>query len=313
MMSTNVSMPRIVSQSDQGVKRSRDGVQVQNDSIDGDSSLAQANNSSSESIPAGGKADAPSSKGKRKGASKANAAKASSANTQPLAPEARQLPLSTQQLGAMQSSAEQSPSSATNMSLPDADTSSALFGDPFGSKTPQAVPRARMPSLSGASGIPASLSFGLMSPSVAAQWGNQNEHDYLQGPHSQAGGSMYQGVPAITPSIFDNLGLPGTTEEMMAANIGDLSGVHQYGYGPGGSSAGLGGNGDMFGGMDRYYTDNQGGQGGMDGGASSHANTPQSDGSSGLANYAFELLQKQSVWNLDQDSLNMLNQRRRAQ
>ncbi|SPO19755.1 related to transcriptional activator acu-15 [Ustilago trichophora] len=310
MTSTHVSVSRNASQTEQGIKRSRDGAEVEEGKIEHEPSSAghsgaQAANNASDSIAKGG----------RKGQSKTIAAHSGSADGQPLAPEARQLPLSTVQLASMtpQSSAEQSPSSGNHDGKPTAqrgaDENQVLFGDPFGPRTPQPAPRARMPSLSGASGIPASLSLGLVTPS-ATQWVNGAEHDYLQGPHSQS--TSFQSVPAITPSIFDNFGLPGSSDDIMAANIGNMPDMSQFGFAAGGNS-GFGVNGDVFSGLDQFYT-GQNVQGNHESnGQGSHANTPQSDGSNGLANYAFELLQKQSVWNLDDDSLTFLQQRGQQQ
>lgn len=305
MLSTHVSMPRNASQSEQGLKRSRDGSLVEDDTSSTQPASAQSE----------AKAGGSSGKAGRKTQNKAVAAHSGSTDGQPLAPEARQLPLSTVQLASTtpQSSAEQSPSSGNNDNLPfghaDANSNQVLFGDPFGPRTPQPAPRARMPSLSGASGIPASLSFGLMTPS-AVQWGNVADTDYLQGPHSQA--AAYQPVPAITPSIFDNLGLPSGSDDMMGSNTGDVPDMSQFNFATGGNAL----NADFFGSLDQYYPGTGQNQGQPNNDAKdrdSHANTPQSDGSNGLASYAFELLQKQSVWDLDEDSLNLLQQRGQRQ
>lgn len=193
------------------------------------------------------------------------------------------------------------------MPFAESDAQATFFGDPFDPKTPQAAPRGRMPSLGGASGIPASLSFGLMTPS-AANWGNMAQNYYMQEPHSQAHAS--QTLPAITPSIFDNLGLPAGSNGFMGTNVGDMSDMAQFGFGAEGE-AGLGVNGDICGNLDRYYT-GMDGQGVSTNGENttqgSQINMTQSDSSNGLTNYAFELLQKQSVWNLDEESLNFLQQ-----
>ncbi|KAJ1030501.1 hypothetical protein NDA16_001410 [Ustilago loliicola] len=312
MTSTHVSVSRNGSYGEQGIKRSRDGEEVQDDQLEEESSSMQP------STTAGKKADGSTGENGRKAQDKAKLAHGGSADGQPLAPEARQLPLSTQQLASMtlRSSAEQSPSSANNeeksMPFADSDAQSVLFGDPFGRKTPQPAPRARMPSLSGASGIPASLSFGLMTPSVA-NWGNMAQNDYLQGPHSQA--SAYQPLPAITSSIFDNLSLPAGQGGFMAGNVGDMSDMSQFGFGAGAES-GLSADGDMFGSLDRYYTGTDGqvmSTTGDNTTQGSQTNTSQSDGSSGLTSYAFELLQKQSVWNLDEESLKFLQQQGQRQ
>lgn len=278
MRSTSVSVPRNSSVSEQGVKRSRDGSELQ----DTESSTQSAFQADAE------------------GTAKAQA------------PEVRQLPLSTQQLASMTaaSSAEQSPSSATDSKLPpqaDFSANPSFFGgEYYGPKTPQAAPRARMPSLSGASGIPASLSFGLISPSIA-QWGNTANTDYMQGPHSQA--AAYQSIPAVTPSIFDNFSLPSGPDDVMASNFGDMSDMSQFGFAAGGAPA-YGGNGNGYGGnLDRFYQ----GQEGQSGQGSNEVATPQSDSSNGLTSYAFELLQKQSLWTLDPEALNILQQRGQQQ
>lgn len=300
MTSTHVVVPRNSSSGEQGIKRSRDGEEVPDDKIDEDLS------SSKSSATTRKKADG---RNGSKTQSKSDKAHGGSADGQPLAPEARQLPLSTQQLASMtpRSSSEQSPSSAYNegnaMPFADSDTQSALFGDPFGPKTPQPAPRARMPSLSGASGIPASLSFGLMTPSVT-NWGNLAQNDYLHGPHSQA--SAYQPLPAITPSIFDNLSLPAGAAGFMG-DFSDMSDVGQFGFGTGAES-GLGANGNMFGGLDGYYSGNDGQRVPTTGDNTTQGSNTPSDGSNGLTSYAFELLQKQSVWNLDEESLSFLQQ-----
>ena len=156
MLSTHLIVPRSASQSEQGIKRSRDGSQVFED---------------------GQKQEAESTAQTRKASSKTEAAHKGSRDGQPLAPEARQLPLSTQQLASVtpqSSSNEPSPPSATQDRSQNhlADDASTFNGKPFEPRTPQSAPRARMPSFSGASGIPASLSFGLMTPSSAAHWGH---------------------------------------------------------------------------------------------------------------------------------------------
>ena len=91
----------------------------------------------------------------------------------------------------------------------------------------------------------------------------------------------------------------------MQATVGDMPDMSQFAFANDASAGGFGANatagGDMFGGsLDQFYAA-QNGQGSGD--------TPQSDGSGGLASYAFELLQNQSVWNLDDDSLRLLQQR----
>ena len=310
MASTHVSVPRNASHSEQGVKRSRDGSEVQETNVENEQVAEQLLKAESDDKAAENKA---TGKGKRKSQGKLETAHAGSADGQPLAPEARQLPLSTLQLASMtphsSNSAEQSPSSATDGRLGtqmDSSANQAFFTDPFGPTTPQAAPRARMPSLSGASGIPASFSFGLMTPS-ASNWGTGGGNDYMQGPHSQA--SAYQSVPAVTPSIFDNLGLPSGSDDMMASNFGDMSDLSQFGFGAGGTS-GMGMNGNTYDGLDRFYNGQSAKnfQANHDGGGQ-QADTPQSDSSNGLTNYAFELLQKQSLWNLDENALLLLQQR----
>ncbi|SPC65121.1 related to transcriptional activator acu-15 [Ustilago sp. UG-2017b] len=305
MTSTHVTVPRNSSFNEQGTKRSRDGEEVQ------DGQLEEETSSALSSARNGKKSDA--STGKIGTKANGKIAHGGSVDDQPLAPEARQLPLSTQQLASMtpRSSAEQSPSSANNdsntMPFAESDAQATFFGDPFDPKTPQAAPRARMPSLGGASGIPASLSFGLMTPS-AANWGNMAQNYYMQEPHSQAHAS--QTLPAITPSIFDNLGLPAGSNGFTGTNVGDMSDMAQFGFGAEGE-AGLSVNGNICGNLDRYYT-GMDGQGVSTNGENttqgSQINIPQSDSSNGLTNYAFELLQKQSVWNLDEESLNFLQQ-----
>ncbi|CBQ67503.1 related to transcriptional activator acu-15 [Sporisorium reilianum SRZ2] len=295
MNSTHVSVPRSASQSEQGIKRSRDGAEVQ------DVKLQDAMRS--QDATSGGAAGEQTHKGR----SKAEAAHAGSGDGQPLDPEARQLPLSTQQLASLtpQSSNEQSPRFTTmdghlHFSQP---ADGQLASDAFGAKTPQATHTARMRTLSGASGLPASLSFGLMTPSAGAHWGaGVTEADYLSGPHSSA----YPAVPAVTPSIFDNLGLGAGVDDAMQGAVGSMPDMSQFAFANDPAAAAVaggafgGGAGDVFGGsLDQFYA----------AGANGRADTPKSDGSSGLASYAFELLQNQSVWSLDDDSLNLLQQR----
>lgn len=307
MTSTHVSVPRNVSQTEHGIKRARDGSAVEDALAPVESAIEPSANATEQ------RASESAGNEGRKAQNRVVVAHSGSVDGQPLAPEARQLPLTTVQLASMtpQSSAEQSPSSGNpdgkSLARTDANGPQDVFGDPFGPRTPQPAPRARMPSLSGASGIPASLSFGFMTPS-AAHWGNGAESDYLQGPHSQA--SAYQSVPAVTPSIFDNLGLSGGADDIMAANMGDLTDMSQFSFA--GAGDGLGAS-DMFSGLDQFNM-GQSVQGNSDGnGQGSHGHTPQSDSSNGLASYAFELLQKQSVWNLDDDSLQLLQQRGKRQ
>lgn len=308
--STHVAVPKTGTQPEQGVKRSSDGVEVSDIKTEDDSVSAL----SAQGGPIADRASGFKRKGARMPRSKVEAAHAGSQSDQPVGLEARQLPLSTLQLASMtpQSGSDHSPVSGnidTHHFQPQADdinrSNQSFFGiDPSGPKTPQPVPRARMPSLSGASGLPPSLSFGLMTPSTTAQWGvGGADADYLNGPHSQA--STYQPLPAVTPSIFDNLSLPGSAEEIMSTSMADMPPFAFSNEVPG-ANVGMNGE-DIFGGpLDRYYT-NQGASGG--GGE----DPLQSDGSSGFVNYAFDLLQKQSVWNLDDDSLTLLQQRAQKQ
>ncbi|CDU23715.1 related to transcriptional activator acu-15 [Sporisorium scitamineum] len=298
MTSTHVVVPRSASQSEQGTKRSRDGAEVQDVKVED-----EVSSKAMQGEAAGGSAGRQAQKER----SKAEAAHAGSQDGQPLSPEARQLPLSTQQLASLtpQSSNDQSPRSATldggQLHFSQAGEASA---DPFGPKTPQAAQTARMRTLSGATGLPASLSFGLMTPSGGAAWGTGvTEADYLSGPLS----APYLAVPAVTPSIFDNLGLGGGgVDDVMHGNVGSMPDMSQFAFSEAAAAgAGFGGAaGDVFGGsLDQFYAaQGNGGQG----------DTPTSDGS-GLASYAFELLQNQSVWNLDDDSLNLLQQRSQQQ
>ncbi|SPO43119.1 related to transcriptional activator acu-15 [Moesziomyces antarcticus] len=306
MSSTQTSVTRQAS-NDQGIKRSRDGSEVVDVKVEGDAPWAQASRPTNSGTS---KAASAPGKGHHKAPVKSASPEALGASAQPLAPEARQLPLSTLQLASMtpQSSAEQSPSSATDANP--RPTAEAALVDPFGPKTPQPPQRARIPSLSGASGIPAALSFGFLTPS-GGNWAPGMEADYLQGPHAQMG---YQSMPSITPSIFDNLNLPPSTDEMLPPNVSNLAGMSQFNYGASSNGTnGLGVQGDAYGNFGRYYGGGDNALGASQGPEEARAqtgdvNTPQSDGSNGLASYAFELLQKQSVWNLDDDSLSFLQQ-----
>ncbi|SNX81420.1 related to transcriptional activator acu-15 [Melanopsichium pennsylvanicum] len=309
MASTHVLVPRSFSQTEQGTKRSRDSQASEDVRVEHEVSAAQPSNNAARN-----EVNDPPGKAKSELHGEAIVAHSGSANGQPLAPEARQLPLSTLQLASMTpQSTEQSPSSAGNnectaAAQTEAVNNQAMFGDPFWLSTPRPVPRGRVSSVSFASGIAAPLSFGLMTPS-ASHWGSSGDgSDYLQGPLSQM--SNYQSVPAVTPSMFDNLRLSGGSDEFMPANIGGTSDMSQFGFMPN-PGAGPGVNGDVFSGLDQYFAgQNQANPANGEGhGQSSHANTPQSDGSNGLASYAFELLQKESVWNLDDESLSFLQQR----
>lgn len=314
MTSTHVSMPRNASHWEQGVKRSHDGSVMQDDvKAEGESTSTHGDVGNHETTSHGN-----SSQPGRKSRGKANTAHLGSADGQPLAPEARQLPLSTLQLASMtpQSSAELSPSSGNadgKSAFPnERNVQQELVGDVFGARTPQPRSRSRIPSVSGGTGIPASLSFGLLTPS-ASQWVNSGGAEYHGGLDSQA--SSYQSIPAVTPSIFDNLGLSGGSDDMMAANIGAMADLSQFNLGANGAP-GLGANGGMFESLDQYYPGSGNGHGvqGVNGdgtGQDTHTDTPQSDGSNGLTSYAFELLQKQSVWSLDDDSLNLMQQHSR--
>ncbi|TKY90139.1 hypothetical protein EX895_000137 [Sporisorium graminicola] len=305
MASTHVSVPRSVSQTEHGVKRSRDGAEVHDVQVEDEATSAKQ----TQDVAAGGKS---SGKQARQGRSKAETAHAGGEDGHPLSPEARHLPMSTQQLASLtpQSSDEHSPRSAKNLSLGQAGNGQAVNGsDPFGPKTPQPSQSARMRTLSGATGLPASLSFGLMTPSAGVHWGtNLTEPDYLNGPHS---GVYSQSIPAVTPSIFDNLGLSGGVDDVMQASVGNMPDMSQFGFANSPAATGVAGfggaAGDVFGGgLEQFYAAGAQGVGGS-------GDTPNSDGSGGLASYAFELLQNQSVWNLDDDSLNLLQQRSRQQ
>uniref|UniRef100_V5F2R6 Zn(2)-C6 fungal-type domain-containing protein n=2 Tax=Kalmanozyma brasiliensis (strain GHG001) TaxID=1365824 RepID=V5F2R6_KALBG len=271
MAATHVVVPRSDSQSEQGTKRSRDGADAQEVKLEDEPSVAVPEASTR---PGGA-----SRRGSRKSKSKVDAAYTGRRDQQPLAPEARQLPLSTSQLAVMtpQSHSEPSPRSATLDSVA-WQNGGNVFGETVGLKTPQPAGRARMPSLSGASG----LAFGLMTPSLATGWGVPGDTDYLHGPHSQS--TSFQNIPAVTPSIFDSLGLPGNADDLMQGGMPDMS---QFAFPD--DAAAMGAN------FDHYYPPGQ----------TTSGDTPQSDSSSGLASYAFELLQNQSVY----DSLNLMQQR----
>lgn len=310
MTSTHVVVPRAGGPSEQGVKRSRDGAEVEGVKVEDVSPSFSSAQGGANTEPA----DENKGKGTRQSRNTDQAAYSDSQDDgKPPELEARRLPLSTFQLASMtpQSSSEQSPVSgnpdASNLQSttnPSGNNQSFFSADPFGPRTPQPAQRGRMPSLSGASGIPASLSFGLLTPSTASQWGIGGGDDYLQGAHSQA--SAYQPLPAVTPSIFDNLGLSSSSDDLLPTSMGGMS---QFGFANDSTGGNMMSGDDMFGGsLDRYYT---GGPNGSNGGGG--GDTPQSDGSGGLASYAFELLQKQSVWNLDDDSLTLLQQRAQRQ
>ncbi|TKY89747.1 hypothetical protein EX895_001532 [Sporisorium graminicola] len=277
MTSTHVVVPQTASQSEQGTKRPHNGAEV-----------SDVKGEEPDSTAAGGDS---SGKQTKKAPRKTQATHVGSREGQPLAPEARHLPLSMQQLASLtpQSSSERSPCLVTPeknpFPLPCPNNEAQPFhADLFGPITPQPAPHVRMPSQRGASGIPSSLSFGLMTPSSAAHWGLA-EADYLNGPHSQA--TSYHSVPAVTPSIFDNLGLCGGIDDMRRATAGNIPDMWQSTFSNNlvAAAAGLGdnatsGGGGMFGGSLEQFYATQGGGG----------DTPQSDGSSGLTSYAFELL-----------------------
>ncbi|PWZ02906.1 hypothetical protein BCV70DRAFT_143909, partial [Testicularia cyperi] len=312
--STHAPVPTNLSV-EQGHKRHRDGSEVQDDSISSQQSSPLSGNARPGDLNAFDTEEAQKQPRKVAGKKKSiSAAKGASSD-----PVSRQLPLSTQQLANMAggSSAEESPGSATDGPIwPPSGASGApgaadmsQMGVPFGHygmMTPQPFQRPRMPSLGGDSGLTGSMTFGMITPS-AFGWApggmsQGSDFDYLQGPHSQA--NYQQPVPAMTPSIFDNLNLgPTMPSAGMGGDGGGMSGFADFSFGNPNTN-GAGGNFGMppvNSGVNYSEAQN----------SASHGSTPQSD--AGIANIAFELLQKQSVWGLEDDYLSLLNRQKPRQ
>lgn len=296
MASTHLSVPRSASQSRQGVKRSCYGVEVQE---------VQTEDEAASTKPTQGTAVAKgewSGKQAQKGRSQAEVAHAGNRDGHPLDPETRQLRLSTQQLASLtpQLSLEHLPGSVTSLSFARAD-SEQNGGDPCGPKSSRPTQTARMSTLSGATGLPASLSFGLVTPSALVHFGAAViEADSVDGPHSVAYKSP---SPVLTPNIFDNLGLISGLDCVVQAPAGNMPEMSQFHFAKDPRSGAVaefgGGAGDVCGGgLDDFQAGAQA--------RSATGDTPNSDGSGGSTSYMFEFFQNQSVQNMNDEPPNFL-------